>query len=257
MKSSILKCIGTISTCTLLAGLAACGGGTKLLKEPEPLEVEGSLASTSDDRLTATLDWVIVRDGQGTWARNADWDQYLMRVRNLSGEPVKIESITVFDSMLTPHEATPDRKKLVKASRGAARRYADADIKVKAGVGGGSLLVAGGVASTVGMGAGAAAMYGGTAAVGATAGALVLAPVLVAGGVVRMANNSRVNSEIDARSTELPLVIGAEATESLSFFFPITPSPARIELHYSSAGEAEVLTIDTAEALHGLHIAAD
>ena len=255
MKSPRLQSIRTISALLLLAGLTACGGGTKMLKQPEPLEIEGSIASASHDRLTASLDWIIVRDGQGTWARIADWDQYLMRVRNHSDGPIELESVVVYDSMLTPHGATPDRRTLVKASRGAARRYADADISVKAGVGGASLLVAGGVATTVGMGAGAAAVYGSTAAVGATAGALVLAPVLVAGGVVRMANNSKVNAEIDARSTDLPLLIDADATESLSFFFPITPSPARIEIHYSSSDGPGILTIDTSEALQGLHIA--
>jgi hypothetical protein len=228
-----------------------------MLKQPEPLRIEGSIASSSNDQLAASLDWVIVRGGQGTWARNADWDQYMLRVQNHSEEPIELESVLVFDSMLATHAPTPNRKKLVKASRGIARRYADADIDIRAGMGGASLLVAGGVATTVGMGAGAAAIYGGTAAVGATAGALVLAPVLVAGGVVRIANNSKVNSEIDARSSKLPLSIDPKTTAALVLFYPITPSPARIEIHYTSNGGLEILTIDTSEALAGLHIAND
>ncbi len=55
----------------LLLGLSGCGG-TKVLKEPEPLVVTRPLATASDQHLSATLDWVIFRDGPGTWAKNVD-----------------------------------------------------------------------------------------------------------------------------------------------------------------------------------------
>ena len=32
----------------------------------------------------AALDWIIVRDGPGTWAKNVDWDEYLIRVHTKS-----------------------------------------------------------------------------------------------------------------------------------------------------------------------------
>ena len=70
----------------LLVALTGCGG-TKVLKESQPIERTQLLATVSDKRVTATLDWVIVRDGPGTWARNANWEEYLLRVRNQSDQP--------------------------------------------------------------------------------------------------------------------------------------------------------------------------
>ena len=54
-----------------LVSLVGCGG-TKVLKEPQPMQTTQPLAEVSDQQVTATLDWVIVRDGPGTWAKNAD-----------------------------------------------------------------------------------------------------------------------------------------------------------------------------------------
>ena len=85
----------------LLLALSGCGG-TKVLKESEPLVVTQSLATASDQRLTATLDWVIVRDGPGTWGKNVDWDEYLIRVQNLSDESLELTIISVVDSLGYP-----------------------------------------------------------------------------------------------------------------------------------------------------------
>ena len=86
------------SVVMLLLALSGCGG-TKVLKEPEPLVVTQSLATASDQRLAATLDWVIVRNGPGTWAKNVDWDEYLIRVQNLSDDSIRVTNITVLDSL--------------------------------------------------------------------------------------------------------------------------------------------------------------
>ena len=56
-----------LSTFTLLLVLTGCGG-TKLLKDPEPLVVTQALATASNAQLSVALDWVIYRDGPGTWA---------------------------------------------------------------------------------------------------------------------------------------------------------------------------------------------
>ncbi len=88
------------SVLLLLLALSGCAG-TKVLKEPEPLVVTQALATASDQRVAATLDWVIVRDGPGTWARNVDWDEYLIRVQNLSNDSIRVTSISVLDSLGT------------------------------------------------------------------------------------------------------------------------------------------------------------
>ena len=73
----------------LLLALSGCGG-TKVLKEAQPIQTTQPLATVSDQQVTAILDWVIVRDGPGTWAKNADWDEYLLRIRNLSDQPIQV-----------------------------------------------------------------------------------------------------------------------------------------------------------------------
>ena len=240
----------------MLAALSGCGG-TKVLKEPQPLAVDEALAAVSDGNVSATLDWVIVRDGPGTWAKNADWDEYLISVRNDSAGPLSVSAITVTDSSGHQHGTVPSRKKLVKASKATAKRYKGEGIKVKAGVGGGAMLATGLVSANVAMGAGAAAAYGSTAAAGAAAGALVLAPVLVVGGVVKGVNNSKVNNEIERRQTSLPLQIEPGAARSFDLFFPIAPSPGEVRITYSDSTGEHTVVVDTRSALDGLHLAAE
>ena len=145
----------------LLPGLSGCGG-TKVLKEPEALTVTQSLATASDRHLSGTLDWVIFRDGPGTWARNVDWDEYLIRVQNLGDDSLQITKVIVVDSLGTRIEPRQNRKQLVKGTKETKRRYKGEGLKVKAGLSGGVLLGAGVVAAAGTSGLGAAAMAGGS-----------------------------------------------------------------------------------------------
>ena len=252
-----------IFTCALACTVMLSGcGGTKVLKESQPIQTTQPLATVSDQRVTAILDWVIVRDGPGTWAKNADWDEYLLRVSNLSDQPIQVTRLIVVDSLNTQIESQPGRKQLVKGSKKTARRYKESGIKVKAGRGVGTLLVAGGAVTVIGVAAaygaaGAAVMSGATVGGGATAaigGLLLLGPALAVGGIVRGVNNSAVNKEIVLRQTELPLEVSASEELKLDVFFPIAPSPDMVEVTYTDATGEHSLVIDTSTALDGLHI---
>lgn len=237
----------------LTHGVAACGG-TKVLKEPQPLAVMQPLAQASDEQLAATLDWVIVRDGPGTWARNVDWDEYLMRVRNLGDESIQVTGITVVDSLGTEVQPRYDRKQLVKGSRETKRRYKDADLEIKAGAGVGTLMTAGAVAGATTIAvvaAGPLAISTGSAAL--ASGGLLLAPAFAVGGIVRGVNNSKVNKQIESRQTSLPAVQPGEE-KYLDIFFPLTPSPRQIELTYMDSRGEHKLIIDSSAALNGLHL---
>jgi len=241
------------SSCLLfLLGLTACGG-TKVLKEPEPLAIAQALATSSDQRFSATLDWVIFRDGPGTWARNVDWDEYMIRVGNRGDDSLQITSIVVVDSLGTRIEPRQDRKQLVKGSKETKRRYKGEGLKVKAGLSGGVLVGAGVVAAAGTSGLGAAAMAGGSAAAGAAA-VVVLIPVLAVGGIARGMNNSKVNKQIEARQTLLPAVLQEEEEKVLHIFFPLSPSPQQLELTYLDSGGDHTLIVDTRSALEGLHL---
>ena len=242
----------------LLLALSGCGG-TKVLKESEPLVVTQSLATASDQRLAATLDWVIVRDGPGTWAKNVDWDEYLIRVQNLSDDSIRVTNITVLDSVGTLVETRENRKQLVKGTKKTKRRYKGEGLKVKAGASTGTLVAAGAVTaaataaavSSMGIGIGAAS---GGAAVGVATAGLILLPVLAVGSVFRGVNNSKVNKQIESRQTLLPVVLQEEEEKSLDIFFPLAPSPRQIEITYANSQGDHTLIIDTHAALDGLHL---
>ena len=85
--------------------------------------VTQALATNSDQRISAALDWVIFRDGPGTWAKNADWDEYLIRVRNLDDDSFQLTNIIVVDSLGTRIEPRQNRKQLVKGRKETKRRY--------------------------------------------------------------------------------------------------------------------------------------
>jgi hypothetical protein len=243
--------------CFLLA-LSACGG-SKILKEPEPFEVTQPLAVASDQRLSVTLDWVIVRDGPGTWARKADWDEYLLSVRNDSDQPIQVTRLIVIDSLDMPTESQLGRKQLIENSKKTARRYKKSGIVVKAGSGRGTLGVAAATAGGAAIGAATATggILGGAGFGAAVGGVLVLAPVLAVGGVMRGVNQSKVNKHIQLRQTELPLELAASEQLALDVFFPIAPSPNMVELIYTDNVGEHRLVIDTGTALDGLHIEAD
>jgi hypothetical protein len=256
MKTTIFRT--DIYRITVLAIFAAAGltgcGGTKMLKEPEPLGVPHSLASASDQRLRATIDRLIVRDGPGTWARNADWDEYQIRVTNMGDESLQITSVTVTDSLGTLLESGESRKQLVKGAKETKRRYKGAGIEVKAGWGAGTILTVGAVGfASVASAAGAAGMLTTGGAVAATGG-LILVPAMAMTGVMRGVNNRKVNKEIESRQTTLPVDVLEHDEKALDIFFPLAPSPQQVEIRYVDAEGAHALIIDTSTALDGLHL---
>src|SRR5262245_45673203 len=76
--------------------LSACTG-MKVLKEPRPLPHAPPLVTVREQPVSASLKWVIVRDGPGTWAQKANWDEYLLEVRNVSSHPVQLDQVAVID----------------------------------------------------------------------------------------------------------------------------------------------------------------
>ena len=237
----------------LLLGLSACGG-TKMLKDPEALVVPQALAAASDQNLSATLDWVIFRDGPGTWARNVDWDEYLIRVYNSGDDSIQLTNIIVIDSLGTSAEVGISRKKLVKASKKTKKRYKGQGLEVKAGVRAGTLLAAGAITIAAAGSVAGAAIYGSSAlAAGALTG-ILLAPALAVGGIVRGVNNSKVNKQIESRQTLLPITLQQEEERNLDIFFPLSPSPRQVQLTYTDSQGEHTLIIDTHVALEGLHL---
>jgi len=244
--------------------LVGCGGA-KLLKETQPQQTTQPLATAADSKIASTLDWVIVRNGPGAWARNADWDEYLLRIRNSSAEPLLITNVTVLDSLGNRVERRSNRRQLVKGSKDNARRYRDSGFTVKAGAGAGDLLATGAAVTAAGVAVASSAVYtttygavwtGGVATGTATAGAglLVLGPAMAVGGIVRGVNNRRVDDEIQRRRTVLPTTVSPGQELPLDVFFPIAPAPVHVNLFYVDDEGEQQLKFDTRATLAGLHL---
>lgn len=253
MTNSNINLITSTALILIACVLAGCGG-TKMLKEPEPLTIGASIATGSDLRLGASLDWVIARDGPGTWARNADWDEYLIRMENIGDQSLQIIDVAVVDSLGFHVDSRHNRSQLVKGTKETKRRYKDGGIEVKAGLSG-KVLVGASVAAAAGTsGLGVAATSYGTAAAGAAA-AFVLMPAIAVGGIARGVNNSIVNMEIETRQSQFPLMLAAGEEKNLNVFFPLAPAPREILVTYVDSQRTYTLTIDTHTALEGLHLA--
>jgi len=248
--------------------VAGCGG-VRLLKEPQPQQTTQPLATAADDNVTSTLDWVIVRNGPGAWAKNADWDEYLLRIHNSSVEPILVTNITVMDSLENPVSRRSNRRQLVNGSKENARRYRDSGLRVKAGAGAGELLVAGAAVTAVGVGVAASAVSttvattaygavwtGGVATGTATAatGLLLLGPAMAVGGILRGVNNRRVDDEIQRRRTVLPLTVAPGQHLPFDIFFPVAPAPVQVNLFYVDEVGEHHLIFDTRAVLAGLHL---
>lgn len=249
----------------ILVGLLVSGGcsGVKLLRDPVRHESRKVLAEASDEYLQAQLDWVIVRNGPGSWAKNAYWDEYLVRVENLSRAEITILQVSIVDLLGTPVAPRRSRKQLVKASKKNTSRYKDEGFRVEAGMGTTTMLAAGAVATVVGVGAAevaatGAALSSGSAAGGGTAlagGILLIGPALVIGGIVQLGKNRAVDAEIKNRYTSIPLAVSSREESFLDLFFPIAPSPRFVVIDYSVDGEQNrTLKIDSSAALKDLHV---
>ena len=238
--------------------------GTKLLDEPTLLPERNSLATVRDAVMAATLDWVIVRDGPGTWAKNADWDEYLLRLENRSTTNLRITEVYIEDSMGIKVFPGRDRKRLIAGSKQVAERYKDADIKIKAGTGTavmvatvlGTTLVG---ASVVQLGlayASFASLLGISTSVGAVvttagAGLVLVGPAMV---IRNRRNQRKVDARIQDIRSRIPFPVEAGMVKQAALFFPISPSPRHIVISYRQGESIQTLRLETRESLAGLHL---
>jgi len=245
-----------LALAVVLALVSGCGG-TRIREEPVPLQIQKPLISTGDEHLHVDLDWIIVRDGPGSWAKAADWDEYLVAVQNVGDEPLEVAAVAVYDSSGYRLDTDDNRKKLQHGSQKTVRRYRDLGIAVEAGWGSagntillGSAVTVGGVVTVV------ESMWTGSAAAvnaGAAAG-LLIGPAIVTLGVVQVLRNKKVAREIKHRQTRLPVLLAPQEAAVMDLFFPLAPSPRFMALDYRTGGKALRLDVDTRMALSGLHI---
>ncbi len=244
------------AACVIVAECACAA----TLGEAQLLESSRPLAEGNDGRIHASIDRVILRNAPDAWVRDAEWDEYLIRIRALSDEPVEIREVTIFDAF--DHRIAPraDRGELVDGTREIEHRYKQSGELVRGrGSNGwvtvGVILVAAGVAMAVGSGPSNGFLAGGSApAAGlALAGGLLLADA----GAASLVNNAKVNREIQLRTTTLPVALPRGMETSVDLFFPLTPQSRRTQIVYADRHGEHRLDIDTRQALKELELEVD
>ncbi len=257
MKPTPIKLILNVA---IILAISGCGGA-KIKNQKKVIalqEQRQSLAITSDSKLSVALDWVLVRNSPESWAKNADWDEYIFRLKAQPGHQVQITDIVVYDSLGTRLSHLDDRAELKKASKQNVRKYKKEKLSVKPGAGA-AIITAGATGAILG------ATYISVASVGAGAGALggivaastiaLITPLFIAGGIVRGVNHHQVTKEIRQIATAFPISVDAIESKEAHLFYPFAPSPNHIEITYSDNQGSHKLNIDTKQALTGLHMA--
>lgn len=245
---------------TILIG--ACAGPT-VLPESQPVARDAPLAVFADTAVVASLDWVTVRNGPGAWARDANWDEYLLQIHNHADATVTVTDVQLVDSMQTPIDPRGSASGLANASRDVARRHSSAGVVTAPGVGAETLFAAGAVASQIGYGVGLS--YAALSSIGltSTASALFTSSVVLSGPALLLTANERQKDEralaheIGARQTPLPTTIQPGRGHTINLFFPITPSPQSVRVRYTSDGEDGEVMLDTSGVLGALNVQAE
>lgn len=259
MRKGIWNVICGLSSSAVCIMISACGSPAEVREDAKSLAITQPIISGADPQLEVDLEWVIVRNGPGSWADNADWDEYLIRLTNRSEYSVRISSVHVYDSLNTAIATSGRRPELVKQSKKTVARYRSRGLEVKAGVGGDALVAASAATYIAATATGVAVLTGSVAATAVTtgavvAGAFVVPPILLINASSRNKNNSQVAQLISDRQTELPLILAPGEIADAHFFFPLAPSPIKIVIEYRATAEEHRLLIETDEVLGRLHI---
>jgi hypothetical protein len=244
---------GVLSLCILLD---ACAIKSRVLPAPLPTTVPDlSWTAAAPDGLSLALDRVIVLNSEGSWVRNANWDEYVLTAKNDSQTAVEIQRFELFSNKLpAPSESSTSRAQLEGRSTTTLRTMKDV------GVIAGSGLVPVGLSAAVVMSSGGI-LTTGAAAGAAVVGMVALVPVaLVASTVYVVKSHHRANEDrrlIDHNLVErgfaVPLEIDPGAQLQKSAFFPLTPAPTRLVVEYTRGGESRELALEL-PALVGLHL---
>jgi hypothetical protein len=222
----------------------------RLAKKGTPPPIEVNL-SFNQPPVSALLHTVIIYKGPGSWKKEAYWDEYVFTIMNQGGIPLHIKSATLVDFQDNQNISGSDPWKLEKHSKDWWRRIRSSSIGrgLVLGAGAGVLFYGGaGVAF-------AAAWTGGSgAAIGAGVVAMAAAPVIVISSITASVRaHNKIEREFDRRRLVLPTTIQAGQVVKGSLFFPITPGPKRLILHYQLGEEEHDMEFDLSP-LKGLHI---
>ena len=239
----------------LLGGCAS----SRVLKTPLPSPAPDlAWTANSPDGLSVEVDRLIVRGGAGSWVRKANWDEYVVTIKNASANPVEIQRIRLYSSELpAPEDSSVSREQLDARTSATMRAFKDAGIVAGVGVVAPAAMIIG----SVGMSGGILSASAGAAAV-AAAGVVLIPIGLIAGTGYVVSRHRRDNEDqalIDRHLAEngytIPVVVPPDTQLRQSAFFPITPSPTQLGVSFLASGGAREVLVGL-PGLEGLHLKA-
>jgi hypothetical protein len=248
--------VGSLVSLTVL--LDGCASSRLIKNPPPPTETDVGWAASGPDGITLDVHQLIFRDSGGSWVKKANWDEYVLTVKNDSQDPMEIQSIYLYsDKLPAPVESSTSREQLDERSHAALRAFKDVGIVAGVGIVAPSAMIVG----AIGTGGGILSASSGAMAVAAVG--IVAIPVGLIGGTVYIVNRHRrdkkdkllIEQQLNERGYAVPLQIQAQTQVTKSAFFPITPAPNRLVLNYSSHGEVREISLELPE-LAGLHLKA-
>ena len=240
--------------------LALSGCGTRMLKEPvagDPAQV----AITADEGVTVSVHGLVYRDGPGSWARGAYWDEYQVQVDNAATDAIEIERVVLIDALDREVIASNDRRSLARETKKNLRAYRDAGIDVSPGappsgtvLAGSALLVGGTATVSSAASAGVMGMSGSGAIAAAGAGVALGGVALIGVGVHRAIQNDRIQDTLIARAWSDDTVPASGRVEG-SIFFPLVPAPRSLVVYYRNAdATTHAVKVPLPSALGNLHL---
>jgi hypothetical protein len=94
-KLSPGRLTATIASLSLLAaGVGGCAS-SRVLEHPLPSGATEAKSVSNPDGITVSVQSLILRNSAGSWLKNANWDEYVLKIDNESGDPCEIERISL------------------------------------------------------------------------------------------------------------------------------------------------------------------
>jgi hypothetical protein len=243
----------------LLGSLLSGCASSRLIKNPQPpTDTDVGWTASSPEGTSLEVHQLIFRNTGGSWVKNANWDEYVLTIRNDSQDALEIQSVYLYsDKLPAPVESSTSRQQLDSRSHTTMRALKDVGIVAGVGIVAPSAVIVG----AIGTGGGLLSASGGAAA--AAAVGIVAIPVGLIGGTVYIINRHRrdtkdkvlIDQQLNERGYAVPVEILAQTQVTKSAFFPITPAPNRLLLNYSIHGEDREISLALPE-LAGLHLKA-
>lgn len=239
------KMSGIASGLAILFLLSGCASGRYIEKPTSPPPQLG--ISSRDEAISVALTHVIIPNGPGAWVKDARWDEYVIKVQNLTGSPMTVERVRILDPRGVYIDSGVDPSQLEKVSETMARIYKDAGIQFAIGM---APAAVGGAALAAG-------------SIGTAAGALALAPVAMIAAPIYFFGKQHADQKdkeaIEAgfhrRRLNNSTTLAGNATIIGSVFFPMVPNPRSLAVEYRMGNTLRTIELPTEEKLKGLHVA--